>query len=209
MNEIKCEDLFPTRLFKTKYNPKNIEEIKKYIIENHEHHKTPNKISMSRDNAFLGLENDVRFFSVKRDIESIFNKILTELYQVHSIEPYICSMWSTCNIPGEGGQMHMHTNSYFSGVFYPFKENPSGINFFSPIQDKIPLDIAGNILQWNEFNSPNYLMSPKECDLIFFPSYLLHQIMFNDSKDKRRHSIAFNIFLKGNFKAPTSNLLLN
>lgn len=208
MTEIRCEDLFPTRLFKTKYYPSDLDHIQKYIVENHEHHIKPNKISMNRDNAFLGLENDIRFFSLRKDIESIFNKILIELYKVHSIESYICSMWSTCNIPSEGGQMHMHTNSYFSGVFYPFKENPSDISFFSPIQDKIPLDIAGNILEWNKFNSPNFLLSPQECDLIFFPSYLLHQIMPNNSKTIRRYSIAFNIFLKGSFNAPTSSLLL-
>jgi len=208
MNEIECENLFPTRLFKTKHNPKDLEDIKKYIIENHSHHQTPNKMSMNRDNAFLGLEKDVRFFSLKKDVENIFNKILSESYKTHSIEAYVCSMWSTCNIPGEGGQMHLHTNSYFSGVFYPFKETSSNICFFSPLQDKISLDIAGNVTEWNEFNCPNYEYSPQECDLIFFPSYFLHQIMFNNSK-RRRYSVAFNLFLRGNLLSPTSNIILN
>ena len=114
-------------------------------------------------------------------------------------------MWSTYIIPGEGGQMHMHTNSYFSGVFYPFESTSSNINFYSPLQDKMALDIGGNVKQWNKFNSPSFEFEPKECDLIFFPSYLFHQVMFNNS-NKRRYSIAFNIFLRGEFKAPTSEM---
>lgn len=207
MNEISCEDLFPTRLFKTKYFPSDLEDIKKYVIENHKHHTEPNKMSKMNDNAFVGLDSDVRFFSLKNNITNIFNKILVELYEIYHIEPYISSMWSTCNVPGEGGQMHMHTNSYFSGVFYPFETTPSNINFYSPLQDKIPLDIGGNVKKWNKFNLPCYEFTPEECDLIFFPSYLLHQIMFNNS-DTNRYSIAFNIFLRGEFKASTCELTL-
>jgi len=205
MTEISCEELFPTRLFKTKYYPSDLEDIKKYIIRNHKHHTKPNIMSSVNDNAFLGLDTDIRFFSLKKDITGIFNKILTELYQVYHLEPNITSMWSTCNIPGEGGQMHMHTNSYFSGVFYPFESTASNINFYSPLQDKCVLDIGGNVKQWNNFNSPSFEFEPKECDLIFFPSYFLHQVMFNNSNE-RRYSLVFNIFLRGEFKAPTSEL---
>ena len=36
MTEISCEELFPTRLFKTKYYPRDLEDIKKYkAIEKH------------------------------------------------------------------------------------------------------------------------------------------------------------------------------
>ena len=75
-------------------------------------------------------------------------------------------------------------------------------------EDKFSLDITGNIIRNHQFNTPNYVVNPKECELIFFPSYLHHKVLKNKSKTTR-YSIAFNIYVKGNLKSPTSSLLIN
>jgi len=207
-DKITLEPLFPTLLFKTKLILDNNEKLKSNIIKNHKGHKTINDNVVAHQNAVLGLEKDSRFDEVKSKIEKIIISTLQEIYQSVDIQFYLCAMWSTCCLPGESGQDHFHSNSFYSGVFYPFEVTSSEISFYSPLQDKFSLDISGNILNWNHFNSPSYNIQPEQFDLIFFPSYLYHRVLKNTSNIKR-YSLAFNIFLKGDLKAPTSNLILS
>jgi uncharacterized protein (TIGR02466 family) len=206
-SNVSLEPLFPSPLFKTKLIFENNDELKQNIIRNHKNHKKINDSVTANQNAVLGLENDIKFLDIKCEIEKIISSTLKEIYQSTDIDFYICSMWSTCCLPKESGQDHFHSNSFYSGVFYPFEVTPSELSFYSPLQDKFSLDLTGNIKNWNHFNSPSYNIQPEQFDLIFFPSYLYHKVLKNKS-NITRYSLAFNIFLKGNLKAPTSSLFL-
>lgn len=207
MNNIELEPLFSTPLLKTKVILDDIKTLQKEIIKNHKQHNSIlDEVTLNK-NAVVNLENDERFFSLKNEIEKLSSFILKDIYQTKDLDYYVSAMWSTCCLPEESGEIHFHSNSFYSGVFYPFEDTPSDICFYSPVQEKFSLDITGNVMRWNQFNSGSYPVSPSQNDLILFPSYLKHKVMKNKSKNTR-YSLAFNIFIRGDLKAPTSNLLL-
>jgi len=208
LNNVELEPLFASPLIKTTLDVSCLVDLRKNIISNHSNHTTINDDIEVDSNVCLGLHKKKKFFNLKKSIEHKVCSVLHDLYNVEGIEFYLCDMWSTCCLPGEGGDHHFHANSFYSGVFYPFEDTPSGLVFYSPVEDKFSLDITGNITHNHQFNTPNYVVNPKECELIFFPSYLHHKVLKNKSKTTR-YSIAFNIYVKGNLKSPTSSLLIN
>lgn len=212
METIGLENLFPTPLFRAKLYPDDIENLKDDIIKNHSRYVSSGNVNdemlASGENAFTGLENNEKYFSLINRINEIVRDSLKKVYCYDDdIEPYVCAMWSTCCCPGESGEEHYHSNSYFSGTFYPFDETPSEISFYSPTHEKSSVNINGNITEWNYVNSTSWTIKPQKCDLIFFPSYLKHKVLKNKT-NTIRYSLAFNVFIKGNLKANTSNLYL-
>lgn len=207
MNKIELEPLFSSPLIKTKVLCDDIKKVQQDIIFNHhEHNSVLDEITLNK-NAVDGLENDNRFVKIKNQIEEIIKFILVDLYSTTEIDYYLSSMWSTCCLPGESGEIHFHSNSFYSGVFYPFENTQSDICFYSPVQEKFSLDITGNVDRWNQFNVGSYPVKPSQYDLLLFPSYLKHKVMKNNSSEKR-YSLAFNVFIRGELKAPTSNLIV-
>lgn len=212
MEAIDLDNLFPTPLFRTKLYPDDIEILKNDIISNHKKYTDSGNINhemlSNGENAFTNLETNEKYFSFIERINEIVGNSLKKIYCYdNDIEPYICALWSTCCCPGESGEDHYHSNSYFSGTFYPFDETPSEIMFYSPTHEKTTLNINANVTEWNYINSTSYTIKPQKCDLIFFPSYLKHKVLKNNTNIVR-YSLAFNVFLKGNLKAQTGNLYL-
>ena len=92
--------------------------------------------------------------------------------------------------------LHYHPNSYISGIFYLNKGED--ISFTDPLHEL-----------WYYSNNPQpnlFKISPKPGLLIFFPSFIKHQV--SKSKENNRFSIAFNIIPKGRFGWNTSSLNL-
>jgi len=212
MEPVDLEHLFSTPLFRTKLYLNDIDIIKKDIIQNHREYVASGNINQEMlsdgKNAFTKLESNEKYFSLLEKINEIVRSSLKKIYCYdEDIEPYICAMWSTCCCPGESGEEHYHSNSFFSGSYYPFEETPSEISLYSPTHEKCALNINANITEWNHINSTSYTIKPQKYDLMFFPSYLKHKVLKNNTNIVR-YSIAFNVFLKGTLKAETSNLYL-
>ena len=49
---------------------------------------------------------------------------------------------------------------------------------------------------YNEFNGDNYSFTPRNGDLLIFPSTLKHSVTYNEV-DIERYSIAFNYMVRG------------
>jgi uncharacterized protein (TIGR02466 family) len=212
MDQVNIESLFPVPLFRAKLYVEDLDIIKNDIIKNHETYaKTGNvndEMLSDGENASTKLENNKIYASLVEKINQVVKNSLKKVYCYDDdLEPYLSTMWSTCCCPGESGEDHYHSNSCFSGSFYPFNETPSEIRFYSPNQEKVTLNLNGNIQEWNYYNSTTYTVKPQKCDLIFFPSYLKHKVLRNNTQTVR-YSLAFNIFFKGTLKAETSNLYL-
>lgn len=212
MEKVILEPIFPSLLFITKLEIDNIEEIKKDIIENHKSYVSKNKINDEMtpygENAFTRLEFNPKYKNLIESIERIIDRSLKESLLFTDLNCYVSAMWSTCTCPGESGEDHYHSNSYFSGVFYPFDSTPSQLRFYSPNHENYSLNVCGNINTWNPYNSASYDLQPQKNNLIFFPSYLKHRVLKNNSNIVR-YSLAFNIYLRGTLKAETSNLILH
>lgn len=201
--------LFPSPLFVKKFPSNNYQEVLSEIKNLHTDFIFSDKKNVETvytENSSESLM-DNKFFSVLiSEIENIAKNIFREIYHYKDVSPYVCDMWSTCLKKGEKGQIHYHSNSYLSGCWYPFDTEYSNICFYSPNNEKNTLNLVANVEEFNQLNCSSYLFQPKKDDLIFFPSYLSHQVSVNESNIPRQ-SLAFNIFIRGSLHAHTSKLI--
>ena len=106
--------------------------------------------------------------------------------------PEMTGMWAMINPPGSRNNVHTHPYNYLSGVFYLKTPPKSGNIVFlepkpqaevlsPPKKDNATVHLAHSV-QWK----------PEENNLIFFPSWLQHEVKINNS-DEDRVVISFNI----------------
>ena len=101
------------------------------------------------------------------------------------------AMWAIINKKGSFNISHNHPNAYLSSAYYVKHPEKSGdIKFFDPKDQKtIRFPI---IKKYGELSAAEVQISPKEGDLLIFPSYLMHAVNRNLSNDDRI-VISFNI----------------
>jgi uncharacterized protein (TIGR02466 family) len=106
--------------------------------------------------------------------------------------PNVTGMWAIINPPGSRNNTHTHPYNYLSGVFYLKAPKKSGSIVFlepkpqaevlsPPKTDKASVHLAHSVER-----------APIENSLIFFPSWLQHEVQTNNSNDDRV-AISFNI----------------
>ena len=99
--------------------------------------------------------------------------------------------WANVNGKGHSNNRHSHFTHdiLVSGVYYVKVPEDSGrIRFFDPRPSLIH-----NSLDWRYYNHFEYhYIEPKEGQMIFFPSWLEHDVERSKS-DEERVSIAFNV----------------
>lgn len=120
-----------------------------------------------------------------------------------SAEFYLTNSW--VNIYGRGDQAgaHMHHNSLLSGVLYLQASEAGGeIVFHRPAMSQIPFPSAidPDVDAHNIYNCRSWGYQPKTNDICIFPSVLSHSVQPNQS-DEPRWSLAFNVYVRGEFGA--------
>lgn len=143
------------------------------------------------------------FPELKTEIMLKLNSYIKDVLMYKDIKFKITTSWGTKTSPGGYGQEHMHSNSWFSGVWYP--EDSSSITFVK--RDRALID-PGNPEEWNLFNSQEWQMTPSTNDLFIFDSTLSHRINKNIS-DSDRYSIAFNVLPQGKFGTGDSTVYIS
>ena len=109
----------------------------------------------------------------------------------------ITQSWLNNTKPQESHHPHFHQNSYLSGVLY-IKCLPndsivfSNRMFGSYCSMEFP---KRKNTGWNPRNSPQDV---KEGDLFLFPSWIIHYVNWNTTKDQERITLSFNTFPQGN-----------
>ena len=100
-------------------------------------------------------------------------------------------MWAIINKKNNFNLPHIHPNCYLSAAYYVKTHDGCGkIKFTNPnlaSRQRSPL-----IENKTDFNQNGIEVDPKEGDLLFFPAYLTHEVLRNNS-DKERIVISFNI----------------
>ncbi|AOO14450.1 hypothetical protein Sn230910_036 [Cyanophage S-RIM14] len=115
------------------------------------------------------------------------------------IEPYVTAMWGN-SIKDNGLHAHAHSNSFFSGVWYPANvpvqdDNGGCIKFMDPLASKY--HIMPRLRGSNKLNSGEIVMRPKKGMMLIFPSWLEHMVIPLTNSDKPRYSVSFNIWMTG------------
>ena len=104
----------------------------------------------------------------------------------------ITTSWITRTKKETSSTMHLHKNSFYSGVFYygKYSDKSGGIQFSNPIEQFIDYYLEPHTP--NLLSSNTHTFYPKNNLLLFFPSYLKHRIMCHKD-NSYRYSLAFNI----------------
>ena len=133
-----------------------------------------------------------------------FNDIAKDYFK-YDCKFKITTSWFTETNKDESSHLHNHRNSFYSGVYYydEYDENSSSLRFKSPVSEKSDFYLEVDSDKYNYLNSINWIIKPSKNLLLFFPSYLRHEIQVNNSNIKRC-SLAFNIVPVGKYGAKDS-----
>lgn len=108
----------------------------------------------------------------------------------------ISNMWINVNRKGDFNSLHCHPEAHMSGCFYiNVPENSGGIQFRCPnlfVNSHLHRNINSEIEKLFNFSPQWNIPKPLEGGMIFFPSYLYHTVVNNNSNEDRI-SIAFNL----------------
>lgn len=209
-------ELFSIPLFHFKINPSNKEEVKSFILNNHKKYSDSDILNEyvmgSNTNYSDSLIKNSTFKYTIEEIESHLIDIFENFYCYNEVKPFICDIWSTCVKPKEIGpnnHFHTHSNSLFSGVWYPFAINSPIMfknerkDFFTLSQNEEKISNENRKYMYNEYGLTKII--PQENTVILFPSFISHAVSYHENSAPR-YSVPFNVFFRGNLKTVTANL---
>ena len=120
---------------------------------------------------------------------------IVDVYQYHTYNIKITSMWGNIQKPGTHFRRHSHYNNMFSGVFYLNEDKGfPPIMFWRPEEQSVD----PKKVEFNPFNQGSYYQETKKDTLIIFPAWLQHSVELNET-DKDRVNISFNVMLRGDY----------
>ena len=176
--------------------PKQIAWIKKLkMVQNME-----NQIS---ENLYIFEEPELK--SIKDAVQEVLDIYAREVMCIPQ-RLYVTQSWSLICNTNIGMHGHSHSNSVLSGsLYYCELPNPPGAMVFTRHVSYQQIDLPPDNAKRNIYNSPINRVIPKTNDVFLFSSRLTHLVEQNVSP-QRRHSIAFNTFVRGklgNYRAVT------
>ena len=138
--------------------------------------------------------------------QEALNHLAVEEYMI----PSMTGMWAVVNGPGSKNKLHTHPFNYLSGVFYlQVSPNSGTLTFHDPRPQAEVLSPPKNKNE-SIHTSSRVAWTPKQNDLLFFPSWLGHEVEKNNSNEERI-VISFNLELKNSltsFVASSDDFLL-
>jgi len=156
------------------------------------------KLQGSTNRTHMSLDNNLfeKYPKELKELKKLVNMALKDL--IKNVYMYDCNYrlttsWATKADSFEESEVHCHSNSWLSGVYYPQDNN------------KICFDnkdmgyFLGAPREWNQYNTRNINVSTHKNTLLLFPSHLYHRIPSLDLKGVTRYSLAFNVLPKGSF----------
>ena len=133
------------------------------------------------------------FNKINKNFESLFDNINASVKKIEkqlNLEKklFLHNYWCSVNNFGSFNKPHEHHGAVISGVYYvSIPKNSGDIVFMNQNRDMVYQPIK----QYNKYNSSVWTTEPKENLCLLFPSYLMHYVEPNLSKEERI-SISFN-----------------
>ena len=187
MGDVKKWDLFPTKIFESKFVAND--EILDYVdkVEYNKH-----------GNLYQSINNNLQNIGVFKPFINHIYSLTVEMCETYAYDYRkidITSMWINVSEPNASHPPHTHSNNLFSGVWYPCENiNTSRIHFIDPRPQanqltpkrKKPNMNNGGVLRFNSNKDTMYM----------FPAWLMHWVPPTPNK---RISISFNVILRGEY----------
>ena len=141
------------------------------------------------------LHENEKFSTLKSEIVNLSQEAMTHLDIIDEMIPSMTGMWAVVNGPGSSNRLHNHPYNYLSGVFYlQVPRNSGALVFHDPRPQSEVLSPPKKIGE-TIHTSSRVSWSPKQNDLLFFPSWLNHEVEENNSNEERI-ILSFNLELK-------------
>ena len=126
--------------------------------------------------------------------------------QCDNIKLTICDSWLTKSNLGQYANMHNHTASIYSGLFYLSTHNTAETIFeYKDVTIKNLLGSVGSHIKLNKVDT--FVSKPEKNKLIIFPSDILHGVRINKDVRQTRHTLAFNTFYDGIISSMKTGIL--
>ena len=197
MKNYQIYKLFPTPVFHFKLeNYKELNtELENYILnlrkKDEKGQRKSNTGGWHSPNFDLTNDNTAKKFA--KIFEEFYKKvIINEMgWKYDSNKVKMEGMWSIINKKGSFNIQHNHPNAYLSSAYYVRHPEKSGsIKFFDPREQK---NIRyPKIKNYTNISAVITEITPKEGDLLIFPSYLYHSVGENLSEDDQI-IVSFNV----------------
>ncbi len=161
---------------------RELDKLKYFPISNDPEKKTSVAIND------YGLLDRHEFAPLKSEIEKYFNYYVKDIF-LYNCKFKIVNSWATKTVPGiDGGEWHRHGNCLFTAVYYP-----RGREDYAPLIFDLDRkrDYYIEPIDLNQYNNTKYFLTPRENELIIFPSNIPHTIGRHLSAENR-YSIAMN-----------------
>jgi uncharacterized protein (TIGR02466 family) len=114
--------------------------------------------------------------------------------------PSMSGLWAVVNGPRTKNKLHTHPFNYLSGVFYLQVPSESGSLVFHDPRPQNEVLMPPKKPEESIHISSRVSWTPKPNDLIFFPSWLNHEVEKNNSNEDRI-VLSFNLELKRKMNA--------
>jgi len=140
-----------------------------------------------------GWQSDIQTYESIKYVQPFLDKILllaNKIYLEFNInkEAELLNYWFNTNRKHNFNWGHNHPHSFFSAIFYIKTTDKTGnLIFERPDALREWIQIA----KTNEKNTDSLVFTPRDNDIIFFPSHIKHRVEQNNSDDDRM-SVAFN-----------------
>tara|TARA_Y100001937_G_scaffold116648_1_gene168846 strand:- start:126 stop:719 length:594 start_codon:yes stop_codon:yes gene_type:complete len=106
--------------------------------------------------------------------------------------PEMTGLWGMINSPGSRNNVHTHPYNYLSGVYYLKVPEKSGNLVFLEPKPQAEVLSPPKVEEASIHLAHSVSWEPKKDLLIFFPSWLQHEVKINKSKEDRV-ILSFNI----------------
>jgi hypothetical protein len=147
------------------------------------------------------LNNDEVIETRKNILINLYNYVYDNLKVKKDVKFKLLNSWCIKHVKNDFSHSHHHKNSFISGVLYlKTSENSGNIVFHKNnfLNNIFPGSVDIEFNEYNTINSGYWSITPKEGDIIFFPSNLEHSVTENISNDDR-YCCSFNFYPTGIF----------
>tara|TARA_Y100000593_G_scaffold17482_1_gene34986 strand:+ start:692 stop:1285 length:594 start_codon:yes stop_codon:yes gene_type:complete len=138
------------------------------------------------------LYTDPEFKNIIGDILYKAKECFNHLDVQNKYCPEMTGIWGMINPPGSRNNVHTHPYNYLSGVYYlKVPQNSGNLVFLEP---KAQAEVLSppKVKEASIHLAHSVSWQPKENSLIFFPSWLQHEVQINNS-NQDRVILSFNI----------------
>lgn len=181
----KVFDIFPTPLGTYSYD--SLGDVEYDYVKTLKYNSRQGDV-FSSENTFV--LNEQVMTNLKAFITKSINSYIKEVFNSNNTLQ-ISQSWVNKLTKHSKFNSHLHNNSILSAVYYFEDTSSCPIVFTSPFNTYNTYGFSR--LDWNIYNSSNYILPCKKNTLLIFPSQLVHRVDTHElDKDEKRFALACN-----------------